>query len=121
MEDVVPQHQPDRVRSDEVRADREGLGQALGPGLYGVADRQAQLGSIPQQPLELRAVLRRCDDQYLPDPGMDQRRQRVVDHRLVVDGHQLLGHRAGDRGQAGARTAGQDDAFHGPDSNEGAC
>ena len=47
-------------------------------------------------------------------PGQHQRRQRVVDHRLVVDREQLLADRAGQRVQARAGAAGEDDAFHRP-------
>jgi hypothetical protein len=45
-------------------------------------------------------------------PGEHQRGQRVVDHRLVVDRQQLLAHGLGQRMQARARAAGQDDALH---------
>ena len=38
--------------------------------------------------------------------------ERVVDHRLVVDRHQLLGDALRDRPQAGARAAGEDDSTH---------
>ena len=53
------------------------------------------------------------DDQYVLDPGQHQRGEWVVDHRLVVDGHQLLAHREGDGVQPRARAAGQDDSAHG--------
>ena len=58
-------------------------------------------------------VVRRGDHQHVADPGEDQRRERVVDHRLVVDRHQLLADAQGHRVQPGAGAAGQDDAAHG--------
>src|SRR5216117_257892 len=62
--------------------------------------------------LEARGVLRRRDDQDGPDAGEHQRRQRVVDHRLVVDRQKLLREHLRHRVKARSRTAGEDDAFH---------
>ena len=58
-------------------------------------------------------VVRGGDHQDVPDPGQHQRGQRVVDHRLVVDRHELLADAEGDRVQPGAGAAGQDDSAHG--------
>ena len=113
VEDVVAEHQGDGVVADEVRADDEGLGQALGPRLDRVGDLDAPLGPVAEEADELVAVVGSRDDEDLPDAGHHQCRQRVVDHRLVVDGHQLLGDRTGDRVQSRARAAGEDDALHG--------
>src|SRR5690606_41448786 len=54
-----------------------------------ISDRQPEVATRPEQPPERVAVLRRRDDQHVPDPRQHQRGQRVVDHRLVVDGHEL--------------------------------
>jgi hypothetical protein len=43
---------------------------------------------------------------------LHQGAERIVDHGLVVDGHQLLAHRMGKWMQACARSSGQDDSFH---------
>ncbi len=51
------------------------------------------------------------DDEDVPDPGEHQRRQRVVDHRLVVDRDELLRDSQCDRMQSRTRTARQNDAF----------
>ena len=53
------------------------------------------------------------DDQDVPDAREHQRGERVVDHRLVVDRHQLLADALGDRVQSRAGAAGQDDSAHG--------
>ena len=52
------------------------------------------------------------NDQRLADPGEHDDRQRIIDHRLVVDRNQLLGDSESDRMQPGARAASQNDAFH---------
>ena len=47
------------------------------------------------------------------DAGQQERGQRVVDHRLVVDRQQLLGYRQGGGMEPGAGAAGEDEAFAG--------
>ena len=54
----------------------------------------------------------RGDEEDVPDPRFEQRGQGVVDHRLVVDGLELLRSDAGDRVEAGAGSARQDDPLH---------
>jgi hypothetical protein len=42
VEDVVAQHQRAALAADEVRADREGLGEALRLGLLGICERHSE-------------------------------------------------------------------------------
>ena len=58
VEDVVAEHQGHLLGADEVGADDEGLGQPVGRGLLGVADRDAELRAVAEQPLESRCVVR---------------------------------------------------------------
>ena len=58
-----------------------------------------------------RGILRRADDQNIANPRQHQGAERVVDHRLIIDGQQLLAHRHGDWIETGARTTGQNNAF----------
>ena len=114
VEDVVAEDQRDAVVADEVGADDERLGQPVGRGLHRVRrSRMPHARAVAEQPLELVLVLRGRDDEDLADAGHHQRGQRVVDHRLVVDRHELLADAAGDRVQPRARAAGQDDPSHG--------
>ena len=53
--------------------------------------------AVAEQTLELRRVLRGRDDEDFADTRKHERRQRVVDHRLVVDRHELLADALGDR------------------------
>jgi hypothetical protein len=96
VEDVVPEDQRNRFVADEVGAQDERLGDALGPRLHHVFQPQPELAPVAQQPLELRLVLGRGDHQDLPDPGHHQRGERIIDHRFVEDRHELLGQRLGD-------------------------
>ena len=112
VEDVVAEHQGARLAGDEVLADGEGLGEAVGARLLGVGQVHAVARAVPEQALEVGQVGRRGDDQDVPDARQHEGGQRVVDHGLVVDRQQLLGGHERERVQAGAGTAGEDDAFH---------
>ena len=91
VEDVVPEHQGARLAGDEVLADGEGLGQAVGARLLGVGQVHAVARAVPEQALEVGEVRRRGDDQDVPDARQHEGGQRVIDHGLVVDRQQLLG------------------------------
>ena len=112
VEDVVAQHERARLAGDELLADGEGLRQAVRRGLLGVGEVHAVARAVPEQALEVGQVGRRGDDQDVPDARQHEGGQRVVDHGLVVDRQQLLGGHERERVQAGAGTAGEDDAFH---------
>lgn len=112
VEDVVAQHQRARLSVDELLADGEGLRQAVGARLLGVGQVHAVARAVPEQALEVGEVRRRGDDQDVPDARQHEGGQRIVDHGLVVDRQQLLGGHERERVQAGAGTAGEDDAFH---------
>ena len=74
--------------------------------------RKCLAGESSAQQVEVGQVGRRGDDQDVPDARQHEGGQRVVDHGLVVDRQQLLGGHERERVQAGAGTAGEDDAFH---------
>ena len=111
VEDVVAQHQRAGRAVQELLANQKGLGQPIGAGLHGVLQVDAPLAAVAQQLREARRVLRRADDQDVPDAGQHEAGQRVINHGLVVDGQQLLAHGQRGRVQAGAGATGQDDAF----------
>ena len=112
VEDVVAEHERARLAGDEVLADGEGLGQAVGARLLGVGEVHAVARAVPEQALEVGEVRRRGDDQDVADARQHEGAKRVVDHGLVVDRQQLLGGHERERVQAGAGPAGEDDAFH---------
>lgn len=112
VEDVVAQHQCARLAVNELLADGECLGQAVGARLLGVGQVHAVARAVPEQALEVGEVGRRGDDQDVADARQHEGAKRVVDHGLVVDRQQLLGGHERERVQAGAGPAGEDDAFH---------
>jgi hypothetical protein len=73
----------------------------------GIEQARAEAMPIPQQCLEAGSVLRGGDDEDVLDARRQQSGERVVDHRLVVDGLQLFAGDEGQRIQAAAGAAGQ--------------
>ncbi len=112
VKDVVAEHQHRRTAGDELFADHKRLREPIGLGLRGVFDLDAPFRAVAEQAAEHWQVVRRRDDEDVPDPGQHHDRQRIIDHRLVVDGDKLLRDRKRDRMEPGARAAGQNDAFH---------
>ena len=113
VEDVVAEHQADAVAADKFFADDKGLGKAVGAGLLGVCDMDAEAATVAEQAAEGGVVFGGGDDEDVADAGEHEHRQGVVDHGFVVHGQQLFGNAAGDGVKTGAGAAGKDDAFHG--------
>ena len=113
VEDVVAEDERAGLPSGELLAYHEGLREAVGAGLDGVGQVHAVVRPVAQEALEVREVGGGRDDQDVADAGHHEDGQRVVDHRLVVDRQQLLAGDGGERVQAGAGPAGEDDALHG--------
>ena len=112
MEDIVSQHHAGGIVSDEFTADDESLGQTVRRRLFRISEVNTIIGTVPQQPLESRQVMRRGDDEDIPDSGHHQHGDRIVDHRLIVDGQELLGDSFRDGIEAGSTAAGEHDSFH---------
>ena len=89
---IVAERQGAGVVPDEFPADQEGLGQPVRARLYCVIQRHSPLAAIAQEPVKIGALLRCGDYQDVPDSRQHQDAQRVVDHRLVVDGQELFAH-----------------------------
>jgi len=112
VEDVVAENQRGGVVADVLRTDLERLCQPLRPRLLRVGDAQPELGPVPEKRLERRLIGRRGDHQDVGDPSQHQRGERVVDHRLVVDRHQLLADRDRQRVQPRPGATSENDSLH---------
>ena len=112
VEDIVSQHQACAIVPDEVLPDEEGLRKTVGRRLLGITERHAVIAPVAQQAAEGRQVLRRGDDQDVPDAREHQGRDRIIHHRLVEDREQLLADALGNRIEAGAGAPRENDAFH---------
>ena len=87
---VVTQDQGSAVVAHVIGAEHEGLREAVGLVLDSVGDVDAELAAIAEQAVERRSVVGGRDDEDLRNARQHEGRQRVVDHRLVVDGDELL-------------------------------
>ena len=109
--DVVAQDEAGVLPGDVFFRQQKGLGQAFGPGLLHIVEAAAPLASIVQQGPVEGQMLRRGNEADIPDARHHERGQRVVDHGLVVDGHELFAHAQGQRIEPRPGPAGQDDAL----------
>jgi hypothetical protein len=96
---------------DEFLPDQERLGNAGRLGLKGVADMDSPLRTVAEELLELRLIVRGSDNQDVAYPGQHERGDGVVDHRFVIDRHQLLANRQGQRVQPRPGTTREYDSF----------
>ena len=107
VEDVIPQDERAALAREELLTDQKCLRESLRLRLHGVRDGDAPLRAIAEQTLEVRIVRRRRDHEDVPDTREHQRRQRIIDHRLVIDRHELLRHRNRQWVEPRARAASQ--------------
>ncbi|MNS79677.1 hypothetical protein D3C72_1133370 [compost metagenome] len=97
VEDVVAQHQRTGIWTNELFTQNKGLCQPVRTWLHLVLQIQAPLTAITQQLLKTGGILRGANDQNIANTRQHQGTERIVDHRLVIDGQQLLAHRHGNR------------------------
>ena len=105
---------------DEMLREAERLGDPARLLLVGVEEpvTAARL-AVPEQAQELARMRPTGDDHDLDDARADERLDRPLDHRSIEDRQQVLVRDARQRVETRPRAAGQDDAFHGPDSTSG--
>ena len=113
IEHVVAEDQRDAIAADELPPQDEGMGEPDRLVLDDVVELDAPGGSVAEQALIERQVLARRNQQDVADSCQHQHRQRIVDHRLVVDRQQLLVDGERGRIEPRARAAGENDALHG--------
>ena len=68
----------------------QSLGQAFGLWLNLITDRTPQPMPVPKKFLKHRNIMRSRNNQYFSDPRHHQYRQRIIDHGLIIQGHELL-------------------------------
>jgi ClpX C4-type zinc finger len=90
VEKIVTQNQGRRVAAEKVASDRDRPGDAVRARLLRIAEPDSPLAAVPQQPLKLRQISRRRDDENISDSGEHEHRQGIIDHRFVVDREELF-------------------------------
>ena len=90
VEDVVAQHQCAGATLQKLFADQEGLRETARIRLLRIFQIDAENRTVSQHIAEMRQVMRGGNDQDVLQSRQHQDRQRIVDHRLVVDGKELF-------------------------------
>jgi hypothetical protein len=90
VKNIVAQDEAAGLLCDEALADEKGLSQTAWLVLGGIADFKAPFRPVPQEALKQGAVVAGRNDQDVSYVRHHQGRERVIDHRLVIDRQQLL-------------------------------
>ena len=114
LDDVVAQDHADLVAVGEVFGQRQGVGDAAFAFLVGVVQMclRPNCFAVGQQAQKVAGIPAAGDDQDVLYPGVHQRLDRVIDHRLVVDRQQMFVGDLGEREQSASGASGQHDTFH---------
>src|SRR6266403_815551 len=112
VEQVVAQDQSNRVFSDELLADKKGIGETSWFVLHCIFKMHTDSLPRAEQLLEDRNVSRRRNDQHFTDACEHQYRKGIVDHGLVIYWKNLLRHCKSDGIQPGSGTPGKNDSLH---------
>src|SRR5207253_3417995 len=91
-----------RLFTNELTTDQECIRETSWFLLFGIRELQAPAFSVAEEFLKRRRVFRHRDDQDVPDTRQHQKRQRVINHRLVVNRQELLTRADGQRKQTRA-------------------
>ena len=111
LQHVVAEVHHEVVVAEEVVGDEHAVGEAERRVLGDVGDLDAEAGAVADR-LRISSRGVADDDADLGDPGLGHVLDAVEEDRLVGDRHELLGAGVGDRAQAGARAAGEDQTLH---------
>src|SRR5581483_11728478 len=82
---VITQDQRDAILPNERFGNQKSLRDAFRFGLLPVFDRQPPLAPIPEQLPKPRQIVRRGNEAKLAYPALDQRRERIINHRFVIN------------------------------------
>ena len=112
VENIIAENKRNRVTANEITTNQKGLGNAFGAGLRRIADLQAKPLTIFQETPEAVLLMGGRNDKDLTNPRQHKRGERVIDHRFIVDWHELFADCPGNGIQPRARAAGEDNTFH---------
>ena len=92
IEDVVTQNQGGLVISDEVGTEDKRLRQPVRHVLDHILEMAPDATAVTEKPFEMGKVGGGGDDENVADSRRKQRGKRIINHRFVVNRHQLLAH-----------------------------
>ncbi len=105
VENVVAQNQRRAGAAEKIGADEKRLRDPFRLRLGRVFDPDAEPRAVAEIILQHRQIFWRGNDQHLAQPAEHQSGERIANHRLVVNGQQLLADDLGQRIEAGAGAA----------------
>ena len=111
LEQVVAQVHHERRVAEERLGGEDRVRESQRRVLRDVRDAHAEPRTVAGRVADLVARLGRDDDPDIGDPGLRHGLDPVEQHRLIRDRNELLGARVGDRAQASALTARQDQSL----------
>src|SRR5580704_16375232 len=112
VEQIIAENKRDAVRADELTPKNESMSKTDRFILRQVVEPDAPCRPVAKKPLIERQMFGCRYQQQVADSGQHENRQRIINHRLVVDRHQLFVHGERRRVKPGAGAAGEDDALH---------
>ncbi len=118
LQDVVAEHDAEAVVTHEIARQANGMGDAQRATLVAIREVQVEVPSVRQQFDDVAHAPATQDDHHLVDAHAAQGLEREVDHRPVVDRHQVLVGYQRQRMQSRPGAASQQDAFHARQSTE---
>ena len=92
VENVISEHETGAIVADKLFSNDKCLREAVRGGLLSILEVHAVVRSVAKQAPEAGEVVGGADDEDIADPGQHQGADGVIDHRLVINGEQLLAH-----------------------------
>ena len=107
---VVAKDQGSIEALNEVFAEQKCLSNPLRLRLFKIVKLTAPLTTVLEQFFKKMLLFRRCNNGYFPDASLHQDCQRVINHRLVINRHQLLADASRQGKQARAGSSGKNNS-----------
>src|SRR3712207_392156 len=111
VEEVITKDERAWLAANKLFSDQKGLRHTLRSRLDRIIDGQPQSLAISKERLVELEMVRRRNNEDLADIGQHEDRKGIINHGFVKDGQDLFGEGRGQRIQARAGSARQDDAF----------
>lgn len=112
VEYIVTEYQADFFGSDKFFSDDECLGEPIRFYLFLIFESASEFASVSEEVPEPREIVWGGDDEYLIDTRRYKGGNRVIDHRLVIDGHELFAYSHRYRVESRTGASGENDSFH---------
>ena len=90
IEYIVAKYHRTGIISNKVLANEKSLRQAIRTRLYCIGQVNAKLRAIAKQFFKARCIIRRRNNQDILNACQHQCRQRIINHRFIINRQQLL-------------------------------